>query len=138
MLTAAASLSITRQEELSFPLVPSYEQSQAEASGSSTPNASSRSGSGKEGDDWIIGVHETVKAIMVMHNPNPTGGFSDLDMRQSGFAPGIGVWDLKIFSDVVSLVILPSSKFITFERLVSPKFQLLSPHFSIDSYFNHF
>lgn len=92
MLTAAASLSITRQEEVSFPLVPSYEESQADPFGEG----------GKGDNDWIMGNHEVVRTIMVMHNPCPNGDFSDLDLRQHGLAQGVGVWDLKIFSDVVS------------------------------------
>lgn len=98
MLAAAGSLSITRQE-IALPEVPSYEQSQADPFGLGPPLLPSK---GIAADDWIVGTHEAVREIMVMHNPNPTGNFSDLDMRQQGVAPGIGVWDLKIFSDVVS------------------------------------
>lgn len=93
-LLAAGSLSITRQED-EEPRVPSYEESQADPLGQSVQEA--------KDEEWITGTYDTVKSIMVMHNPNPTGSFSDLDMRHNGFVQGIGLWDLKIFSDVVSL-----------------------------------
>ncbi|GFZ44359.1 hypothetical protein JCM24511_02081 [Saitozyma sp. JCM 24511] len=92
ILLATAGLSITRQEPV-LPQVPSYEESEAEARGM-----------GKQVDDsWIRGSYETKRTLMVMHNPNPHGAPSDLDERQSGFAPGFGVYDLKIFSDVFTI-----------------------------------
>lgn len=90
-------LSMTRQEEIQLPSVPSYEQSQADPLGLGIGTGANL----QKDDDWIVGTHETVRSIMVLHNPNPAGGSNDLDVRQSGFAPGVGVWDLKIFSDVV-------------------------------------
>jgi hypothetical protein len=91
MLSAAASLSMVRREE-AFPQAPSYEESEAVARGN-----------GKQVDDgWIRGTYATKRSIMVMYNPNPHGAHSDLDERQSGYAPGVGVYDLKIFSDIVS------------------------------------
>jgi len=89
MITAAGSLSITRQEShFDLPKAPTYEQSQAAA--------------GKKPDEgWIVGTHSAERDVMVIYNPNPQAGHSDLDERQSGYAPGIGVYDLKLFSDVV-------------------------------------
>lgn len=118
MLSATASLSITRQEELSFPLVPSYEQSQAD-------NAASRSESPSvKEDDWISGTHEVKRNVMVLHNPHPGGACSDLDERQSGFAPGLGVWDLKIFSDVVSRACRYTLLSLTCSSLLADLFML--------------
>jgi hypothetical protein len=92
LLNATASLSMTRQEE-SSPQVPSYEESEAEPHGNS-----------KQVDNgWIRGVYAIKRTLMVTHNPNPHGAHSDLHERQSGFAPGLGVYDLKICSDVVSV-----------------------------------
>jgi hypothetical protein len=92
LLNATASLSMTRQEG-ALPQVPSYEESEAEVRGNS-----------KQVDDgWIRGVYATKRTLMVTHNPNPHGAHSDLHERQSGFAPGLGVYDLKICSDVVSV-----------------------------------
>jgi hypothetical protein len=95
MLSAAASLSITRQEIPELPRVPSYEQSQLDNAQPMSPSNPAKA------DDWISGTKVISRNIMAIHNPSRLGGSSDLDERQSGFAPGIGVWDLKIFSDVV-------------------------------------
>jgi hypothetical protein len=91
MLTAAGSLSITRQDPF-LPQAPSYEQSEADAQGKQAVVS----------EDWIRGTYAAKRNLMVLHNPNQNGGHSDLDERQSGFVPGIGVYDLKLFSDVVS------------------------------------
>jgi hypothetical protein len=97
MLSATASLSITRQEEIELPSVPSYEQSQLDHARPLSPV----SGAAVKVDDWVTGTKVVSRNIMAIHNPSRAGGSSDLDERQSGFASGIGVWDLKIFSDVV-------------------------------------
>lgn len=55
----------------------------------------------KERDDWITGTIEAKRNMMVVHLPQLE--VSDLDERQNGFAHGIGMWDLRIASDIVSL-----------------------------------
>ena len=99
MLSATASLSITRQEAVGFPLVPTYEQSQLDNAGLASPGGAN--GNANKVNDWVTGTKIVSKNIMAIHNPCRQGSSSDLDERQSGFAPGLGVWDLKIFSDVV-------------------------------------
>jgi hypothetical protein len=92
ILAAVESLAITRQE-VGLPAVPSYDQSQADSLGR---------GPVFQEDDWILGTVVTSRSVQVTHNPNPAGRYSDLDQSQNGFAEGLGVWDLKIMTDVVS------------------------------------
>lgn len=84
-------MTITRQAD-STPVVPTYTESQAD----SVING------GIDEEEWVNGVLESSRSIQITHNPNPTGNFSDLDQRQHGFAEGLGPWELKIMSDVVS------------------------------------
>jgi hypothetical protein len=42
---------------------------------------------------------------MVIYNPQSNGGVTTLDERANGVAPGLGIWDIRLFSDVVSCTI---------------------------------
>lgn len=90
----AASLSITRQAEsyLSLADLPKYEQE--DKLPEVTPTTE------KAQDDWIVGTYEAKRNMMVVHLPQQE--VSDLDERQSGYAHGIGMWNLRIASDIVS------------------------------------
>lgn len=89
------SLSITRQAEsfLSLADLPKYE---AEGKRDEPPTPTME----KDRDDWISGTIEAKRNIMVVHLPQQE--VSDLDERQNGYAHGIGMWNLRIASDVVS------------------------------------
>lgn len=93
ILGAVDSMSITRQAESALPVVPSYDESQADPAGR---------GANEVTDDWVVGLHQASRNIQVTHNPNPTGNFSDIDLSQQGFVDELGIWELKIMSDVVS------------------------------------
>jgi hypothetical protein len=87
-LSPENALSITRQEAF-LPQAPTYSESQEEA-GSST------------GIPWVRGTHKASEPISVLHNPSKMNTHNDLDMRQSDYAPGLGIYELKVFSDIVS------------------------------------
>ena len=42
---------------------------------------------------------------MLIYNPHPNGGVTELDERASASAPGIGPFDVRMISDVVGLII---------------------------------
>ncbi len=88
MMNNVASLSITRQE-ISIPQTPSYTQSEA-------VNESQE-------DTWLKGVFDAQRTMMFVYNPNPNGGIVPLDERCTGDVSGLGVYDIKFSSDVVSL-----------------------------------
>jgi hypothetical protein len=85
-------MTITRQADPT-PIVPTYTESQA----------NSGTHQGVNEDEFVVGILESSRSIQITHNPNPTGNFSDLDQSQQGFADGLGPWELKIMSDVVSV-----------------------------------
>ncbi len=74
-------MSITRQEA-GLPQAPPYEE--------------------PSGDEWLKGSYEVERTIMLIYNPHPTGGVTELDEGASGFAPGLGMYELRMMSDVVS------------------------------------
>jgi hypothetical protein len=88
-------MSITRQEGGYIPQTPSYDESQAVYTGKSLESPS-------EGDLWITGTHSTKRTIMIIYNPNPTGGVTSLDEQVSGFAEGVGVYKWRMSADEVS------------------------------------
>jgi len=85
---SGGELSTTRQDDW-MPKVPSYTESQ---------------GLDQPGNDkiWVRGTQSKSRAIMVMHNPSRTNSFSDLDLQQRDFAQGLGIYEVRIFTDVVS------------------------------------
>lgn len=56
----------------------------------------------RERTQWLKGRYEGKRSLMVVHE-NPGGGVMDLDMRGEGAVPGLGVYNLRFTSDVVSL-----------------------------------
>ena len=38
---------------------------------------------------------------MLVHNPNPSGGVTDLAVQMNGFVEGLGVWDIRMWTDAV-------------------------------------
>jgi len=95
-IAAAQSLSITRQEAPVLPRAPSYDDSMGKLDGEK---------------DWITGTHYTKRNCMVVYNPNPTGGISELQERGSGYVDGLGIWELEMLSDVVSLHVIGIANF---------------------------
>jgi hypothetical protein len=93
-------LSTTRQEA-GLPKVPSYYESQEDEQVMVL------------GKEWIKGLHSRTRAIMIMHNPSPSNSFSDLDLRQRDYAPGLGIYELRISSDVVSLPLISAGRRLT-------------------------
>lgn len=101
LMTAAASMSITRQEPFSMPQAPSYDESQAMYQSKSLESVG-------EGDRWISGTHSTSRTIAIIYNPNPTGEVNQLDESVSSFAPGLGVYEWRMVAEEVScLPLLP-------------------------------
>lgn len=119
------SLSITRQEDpsISSERAPEYEETdthqhqqpngigsgdvgingQGQGKGLGQAQGSTSANGGATKNDWIVGTREVTRNIMVLHNPHPNAGVSNLDERQSGYAPHLGPWSLRIASDYVSL-----------------------------------
>ena len=97
-LNGSRSLSITRQAEsyLSLADLPKYEQEDRPPEMTPTQE--------KDKDDWIIGTSEVKRNLMVVHLPQQEA--SDLDERQTGYAHGVGMWNLRIASDVVCRFLL--------------------------------
>jgi hypothetical protein len=59
--------------------------------------------------EWIKGIYDVSRVIMVIYNPVSTGGVSTLDERANGMASGLGLWEMRLSSDVVgSLTLSPS------------------------------
>jgi hypothetical protein len=85
-VSAAQSLSITRQEAPMLPRAPSYDAA-LDAVG--------------DRSDWIVGTHRSKRNCMVVYNPSPTGGVNELQERANGYVEGLGVWELEMVSDVV-------------------------------------
>jgi hypothetical protein len=54
------------------------------------------------GLEYLKGTLRAKRYTEVLHNINPTGGVTDLDMRAEGFVDGLGVWELKVVTDCVS------------------------------------
>lgn len=50
---------------------------------------------------WLKGRFEGKRTLMIIHE-NPGGGVMDLDLRGEGAVPGLGVYNLRFTSDVVS------------------------------------
>ena len=89
-LSAAASMSLTRQET-QLPRIPSYENAMATgSSGASTP------------PEWLQGTTRVDRKVMIIYNPDISGGAMSFDDTTSGFIKGLGVWDLSMMSDIVS------------------------------------
>lgn len=55
-------------------------------------------------DDWLTGSYDTKRTLMLIYNPDPSGGVTELDERISGFASGLGMYELRATSPVVSLL----------------------------------
>ena len=76
-----SSMVITRQEA-GLPQAPAYEES---------PDG-----------DWLKGSYEAERTIMLFYNPDPAGGVTQLDERATGHIPGLGGYELRLLSNVVS------------------------------------
>jgi hypothetical protein len=100
-LSAAASMSFTRQEGAYIPQAPSYDESQAVYSGKSLESSSEN-----KSDRWISGTHRTKRTIMIIYNPNQSGGVTQLDEQVSGFVPGVGVYEWRMLAEEVRLISL--------------------------------
>lgn len=93
-IAGAHSLSITRQEDVVLPRVPSYDDSMATL----------RENDGQT-PDWIMGTHTTRRNCMIVYNPNVSGGTNELSERANGFVPGLGAWSWQMGTDVVSCLL---------------------------------
>ncbi|CAK9780388.1 hypothetical protein CC85DRAFT_326457 [Cutaneotrichosporon oleaginosum] len=99
-VSGAHNLSITREEEVVLPHVPSYDDSMAQLSLADTPTP-----------DWITGTHIAKRNCMIVYNPNPLGGVNELADHASGYVPGLGVWSWRMLSDVWCIGALLSFNF---------------------------
>jgi hypothetical protein len=86
VLTAALSLD---GSQTSLPVLPAYQDLE-------------------QGDDWLYGTYEAKRTSMLVFNPKPQGGVTELDERSNGFVPGLGVWETQLFSDAVRPPCSPS------------------------------
>lgn len=78
--------------DTSIPRIPSYEQSEAEASGVNTP---------VEEVPMLEGTYRVTRNIRAVYNPNANGGTTALDDRLEGMAPGLGVYRMHLRSPLV-------------------------------------
>jgi hypothetical protein len=81
-------MSLSRPET-PLPRIPSYENAMALGSGASTP------------PEWVSGTTRVDRKLMLIYNPDPTGGASGFDDQTDGFIKGLGVWSLNMISDIV-------------------------------------
>jgi hypothetical protein len=102
-VSGAHNLSITRQEELVLPRVPSYDDSMAQLSLNDNNNNVT--------PDWITGMHVAKRNCMIVYNPNPLGGVNELADHANGYVPGLGVWSWRMLSDVWCIGALLSFNF---------------------------
>lgn len=125
ILSATGSLSISRHEEAIFSLEsPKYEEVELAPSLSGSGSKDKDKNTDKEKDDWIIGDRDIRRNIMVVHHTQADSGVSGLDMRQSGASAGIGEWNVRIASDIVSIdiiCIVRSLKHTVLNRRPSPR-----------------
>ncbi|BEI83346.1 hypothetical protein CcaverHIS002_0312140 [Cutaneotrichosporon cavernicola] len=104
-MSGAHNLSITREEEMILPRVPSYDDSMAQLSlQDSAANANAS-------PDWILGTHVAKRNCLIVYNPNPMGGINELADHASGYVPGLGVWTWRMVSDVWCIAALLSFDF---------------------------
>ncbi|ORY31277.1 hypothetical protein BCR39DRAFT_527254 [Naematelia encephala] len=76
----------------------------------SLPQVPPYQGPNDQNSDWLLGSYEVKRSIMLIYNPNPTGGVNELDERTSGQVAGLGVYDLKLSSDVFTICALMRAK----------------------------
>ena len=86
VITAALSLD---EPQTSFPVLPAYQDLEQD-------------------DDWLYGTYEAKRTSMLVYNPKPQGGVTELDERSNGFVPGLGIWETRLFSDAVRPSCSPS------------------------------
>ena len=53
-------------------------------------------------DEWLLGEHRAQRAIRLIRNPDPEGGYSVLNEHAKGFVKGLGAYDIRCWSDIVS------------------------------------
>lgn len=53
---------------------------------------------------WLKGVVTAQRMITLLYNPEPSNGVSTLDERRRGEVQGLGPFDVRYMSDVVSFV----------------------------------
>ncbi|GMK53506.1 hypothetical protein CspeluHIS016_0100920 [Cutaneotrichosporon spelunceum] len=93
-ISGAHSLSITREEDVVLPRVPSYDDSMAQLSlQESAANVSTS-------PTWIMGTHMAKRNCLIVYNPNPLGGVNELTDHANGYIPGLGFWTWRMHSDV--------------------------------------
>lgn len=57
------------------------------------------------GPEWILGDRHNRRVLFFVYNPNRDGGVTSLDERANGYVDGLGPWELRLVSDVVSLYV---------------------------------
>lgn len=130
LLTSAASMTVTRQEAL-IPKAPTYDESEAVAKGKSSQSEDDIS-------SWLVGTYKTERRVMLIYNPHPHGGVSELDVRLNGFAEGVGPWDMRMVSDEFTVAAFlpmcitlpslpPTATIFSFSLLLAQTTTLVSP-----------
>jgi len=80
-----------------------------------------------EGVELIKGTLRAKRLIEVLHNINPEGGVTELDMRAGGVVDGLGAWDLRIVTDCVGVFYGSLTKSASSGISFSCSFVLFSP-----------
>ena len=55
-----------------------------------------------DGSEWLIGEHIAGRTIRNCYNPSPDGGVNVLNEYMRGSVPGLGQYEIRCWSDVVS------------------------------------
>ena len=53
-------------------------------------------------NEWLLGEHRAERAIRLIRNPDPEGGYSVLNEHAKGFVKGLGAYDIRCWSDIAS------------------------------------
>jgi hypothetical protein len=92
------------------------------------PYSSREGGQGIDEIGWLHGTLRAKRYVEVLYNLNPNGGVTDLDVRSSSSAAGLGTYDLRVLTDCVSddtPLVFPASNSIA--CALKANFTALSP-----------
>ncbi|ORX40882.1 hypothetical protein BD324DRAFT_612440 [Kockovaella imperatae] len=85
-MSPSPSLTILRQETM-LPQPPAYNLDDL-------PRSSSAFTHDENEIPWLTGVHSITRELILLYNPDPTGGVNSLDARVDGDVPGLGPYVL--------------------------------------------
>jgi hypothetical protein len=58
----------------------------------------------------LLGTHTAERTLRLVYNPDPLGNVNALNEQAAGENPDLGAYDIRVFSDVVSLYTCPYAR----------------------------